>query len=199
MTQINAAAGAAILGLVAAGAASAAPVGGGPFAFTGARLGMSLQAWRASPLPGPADPHIQTACAGDPGVGSSAGLEPTAAERKAGAMVCGYVARYGHALLAQGIRPAADRRPVSVRYVFVKGRLSAIRYTASRDAFDKVTHRLKAAYGSPQAVLRDQVKTEIGKLDRVRMSWAAPSGTAVLTDPADPHLDLAVELRAPAG
>ena len=190
-----------VLALSAAGAASAAPAGGGPFAFTGARLGMSLQAWRALPFPGKADPRAQAACSGDPGMGPDADLQPTATERKAGAVVCGYIVRYGHYVLPQGIRPAADRKPVSVRYVFAGGRLAQIRYRAPRDAFDKVTQRLKAAYGPPAAVLRDQVQTEIGRLDRVRMSWAAPSGSAVLTDPADARLDLAVELssRGPKG
>ena len=186
-----------VLALSAAGAASAAPADGGPFAFTGARLGMSLQAWRALPFPAsPASPRVQAACSNDPGLGRDADLKPDAAQRKAGAVVCGYVVRYGRFVLPQGLRPAAGRKPVTVRYVFVGGRLSQIRYRASRDVFDKVTHRLKAAYGPPHAVVRDQVQTEIGKLDRVRMSWAAPNDMVVLTDPADSRLDLRVELSS---
>lgn len=198
MRQIPTAA-AVVLGLVAAGAVSAAPAGGGPFAFTGARLGMSLQAWRAMPFPGRPTPRVQPICSGDPGAGQDEAIRPMANERRAGALVCSYAVRYGDVVLAQGIRPAPGRRPVMVRYVFEGGRLTDIRYTASRDVFDKVTHRLKIAYGAPREIRRDHVKTEIGKLDRVRMSWAAPSGTAVLTDPADARLDLAVELSAPTG
>jgi hypothetical protein len=185
-----------VLALSTAGAALAAPAGAGPFAFTGARLGMSLQAWRSLPFPGKASPGVRAACSGDPGIGRNAGLEPTAAQRKAGEVVCGYIARYGRYVLAQGIRPAAKRKPVVVHYLFTGGRLTGIRYRTSRDAFDKVAGRLKAAYGPPDAVLRDQVQTELGKLDRVRMSWAAPSGSAVLTDPADARLDLVVELSS---
>ena len=186
----------ALLSLLGAGAASAAPAGGGAFAFTGAHLGMSLGDWRALPFPGGPDRRVQPACTGDAGAGRVALLEPTPAERKSGAVACGYVARYGAVALAQGIRPAKDRSPVQVRYLFVKGRLADIRYRASRDAFDRVTARLKAAYGPPRAVVRDEVSTEIGRLERVHMSWSTPAGSAVLTDPADARLDLAVELSS---
>lgn len=185
-----------VLGLVVAGAAHAAPAGGGAFAFTGARLGMTLESWRALPFPGQPDPHVQAVCSGDPGAGQIPAIRPTAAERRSGARICSYALRYGPDLLPQGLRPAAGRQPAPVSYVFTGGRLSRIRYIASRDAFDLVTQRLKASYGPPRAVLRDTVQTEIGKLDRVHMSWTAPAGTAVLTDPADAKLDLAVELSA---
>lgn len=186
-----------VLGLLAAGAASAAPAGGGPFAFTGAHLGMSLDSWRAMPFPGQKDPRAAPACSGDPGLGAEAELAPTPAQRRAGAVVCGYIARFGRYTLPQGIRPGPGRAPVMVRYVFVDGRLSQIRYQASGDAFDKVTARLQAAYGPPHAVLRDEMKTEIGDIDRVHMTWTSPSGSTVLTDPSDAHLDLAVVLSGP--
>jgi len=186
-----------VLGLIAAGAASAAPASGGPFAFTGAHLGMSLQSWRAMAFPGRHDPRATPACSSDPGLSAEAELAPTPAQRRAGALVCGYVARFGRYTLPQGIRPGPGRAPVMVRYVFLNGRLSQIRYRASRDAFDKVTARLKAAYGPPRAVLRDEMKTEIGDIDRVHMTWTSPSGSTVLTDPADAHLDLAVVLSGP--
>lgn len=184
------------LSLLGAGAASAAPAGGGAFAFTGAHLGMSLADWRALPFPGGPDARVKPACSGEAGTSRIALFDLTPAERKSGAVVCGYVIRYGDVALAQGIRPAKDREPVQVRYVFMNRRLSDIRYRASRDAFDRITARLKAAYGPPRAIVRDQVRTEIGQLQRVHMSWATPVGSAVLTDPADGRLDLAVELSS---
>ncbi|HEY5410731.1 MAG TPA: hypothetical protein VIJ94_08380 [Caulobacteraceae bacterium] len=186
------------LALLAAGTVDAAP-GRAVAPFAGATLGMSLQDWRAAPFPDGPRPHVQAACSNDLGLGQTMALKPTLAERKAGAVVCGYVSRLGRYVLLQGVRPAAKRKPVQVRYVFLAGRLSEIRYRASRDAFDQVTAQLKAAYGPPRAIVRDKMRSTIGNLDRVRMTWAAPFGSAVLTDPADARLDLAVELssRAP--
>jgi hypothetical protein len=183
-----------VLSLLGAGAASAAPAGGGAFAFTGAHLGMSLANWRALRFPGVPQGRAKPACSSDAGVSRVALLAPTPAEHKSGALVCGYVARYGDVVLPEGIRPAKGREPVQVRYVFVNSRLADIRYRAPGSAFDRVTARLKAAYGPPRAIVRDEVRTEIGRLQRVRMSWATPAGSAVLTDPDDPRLEVAVEL-----
>ena len=187
----------AALALLAAGAAGAAPNPSGPFDFTGARLGAGLDQWRSQPFPGRTDPRVRPVCSTDAGAGA-AGLKPTASDLKAGAVVCGWFARYGAYLLPEGLRPAPDRRPVQVRYVFVGGRLAQIRYHASKDAFDKMTARFKAAYGQPHAVVRDSIPTELGRMDRVRMSWSSPSGSVTLTDPDGPRLETAIALSSGA-
>ena len=180
--------------LLAAAAAGAAPAASGPFAFTGAQLGMTLHDWRALPFPAGGASRARPVCSGESEARSIKALRPAAAERKAGAVVCGYFASYGRYQLPEGIRPGAGRKPVQVRYLFVRGRLSQIRYRAPLDTFAKVTARLKAAYGRPAAIVRDRVSTELGDLERVRMTWAAPGRTVVLTDPADAGLGLAVVL-----
>jgi hypothetical protein len=185
--------------LLAAGAPGAAPAADWPFAFAGAPLGTRLQDWRAQPYPGRANPRARPICSTDADAGR-AGLAPSPADSKAGAVVCGWFARYGDAIVPEGLRPQPDRRPVQVRYVFTGGRLAEIRYHAPKDAFDKMTARLKAAYGPPRAVVRDTVSTELGRLDRVRMTWAAGADSVVLTDPDGPHLEAAIAFssRAPS-
>jgi len=205
MNRLSIPATAALLLIMGAAAqATTAPAvqrrpGGGlavPAALSAARLGMSLGEWKALPFPGAPDARVQPVCSNDPGAGRGDFLALSASDRRAGAVVCGYAARYGTFALSEALPLDQRYLATRVRYVFVGGRLAQIRYRASRDAFDDLIAILKSAYGPPRATQRDTMKTSMGRLDRVQMTWSAPTSRAVLTDPADSALDIGVQVSA---
>ena len=158
----------------------------------GARLGLSLEAWRALPWPGAE------------GVGDADCAAPArtqAASPGGGApsvLVCRRVHRYGAYSMADSLPLAGPYQARDPAFVFVDGRLSEVRFKTAADAFNLVTARVDKAYGKPAKIERDAVRLEAGApaVPRVRMTWRNAAGSVVVTDPAaDPNV-LAVDLKA---
>lgn len=172
--------------------------------FGNARLGMSLQAWRALPFPGPANRRVVVACSGDRGAKAPRGPAPGAVEKAPGEEVCAYVARYGpHTVLTQSFEWGKGVLAHAPEYHFVGGRLSRIDFEASIDAFDSIMARLKARYGGPARTLRGDARTSLGPRPKVEEVWDTPSAVIDLTDPTpDPtllSLSLAARTSSAAG
>jgi hypothetical protein len=188
--------GASILIAAAAQAAPPAQI----LEFKGAELGMSLQDWKALPFPGQSLIAVNPVCSDDP-KSARVDMAISPAEKQAGVIACTYV--YG---AADGDGP---RHPVPlddhltadhVLYKFRDGRLASISYQVSVDAFDDIVARLRAEAGAPAVIQRDQVKTAMGeKIPRVRMNWRTPTGSVLLTDPANRQNRLSVTLAAGSG
>ena len=180
------------VGMAAAWAMAGAAQAAAPLAFNGVELGTSKAAWLALKTPASASAHARRACS-DEAAGAAAGL--TAQGLGKGAVVCAVVDTYGRLRLP--VTFTWERRyPMDhVSYVFTAGRLRQIRAVLPADAFDAVVADFKRSYGAPSKDIRDQVKSEIGKLPRATLRWATPAGSIELVDPSTPG-KLSVRLTA---
>lgn len=155
-----------------------------PFAFHGAQLGISLEAWRARPPPGEPSPSVAPRCWTGP--------------READT-VCSYGARFGDYVLPYALPLAGRYRAHGARYRFVRGGLSEIWLHASIDSFSELMARLKRVYGPPTRIERDVATLGEGvRRPRVRIVWSRPRAEVVLVDPSDNATRLEVRLRSPA-
>lgn len=190
-------AGRLVLGLVLAfswGAVIAAPAPDG-LELPGVNLGMTLDAWKALSFPGADPAHVEPVCT-DHSANPEYELVATAADRKAGVVVCAYLGRYGRFTLPQAIVLGPEIQARRLRFTFVKGRLSSIEYRTSVNVYNDLTARLNARYGPTVGVVRDSIKTELGPYPRVRQAWNTPRGRIELTDPVRPVSDMSVRLSA---
>jgi hypothetical protein len=163
------------------------------FAINGAQLGMSLQAWQALPRPGPAPDHVVTKCNW---IGAGVARRSPAAGRR---LECRYVAKYGPNELPVSF-PLSERirirKPV---FEFVGGRLSAVRFRATTNAFSDLMAILHRGYGPPQRIVRDIVRVEGLGLPRVQATWRAAGVTVTLTAPSPNPNRLEVRLGVASG
>lgn len=167
----------------------------GPLGFDGAYLGMSLEAWRRAPFPGTPNPHTAPTCTAGAG-STAAGL--TKASAAATTEVCAYVSRYGSAILTEDVPWTQGLLAKSPRYVFTGGRLTRIDIHVGIDAFDKVMARMKARYGAPSRMVRDNMKTRVGALSRVTVRWKTPAGAIELVDPTADLANMTISFIDPA-
>ncbi|MGA0603806.1 hypothetical protein ACO2Q3_24075 [Caulobacter sp. KR2-114] len=164
----------------------AAPsAGAGPFAevgaFDGARLGMTIAAWKALPLPTTGPTHLARACAQGAG----------------GLVTCRYADVYGAYDLPQAHRLYPARPAWRVRYQFLNGRLAAISLRTSIDAYNDVVSGLTRAYGKPRRTRVDRVAVGPGQSRaRVRTTWARSGAQVELTDPSANPVRLSLRLAA---
>jgi hypothetical protein len=156
---------------------------------------MSRTEWRAMPPPGPIPPHATATCSDDP---DPKGLALTGAEPSQGAVVCGYVDAYGARRLPVTFSFDGAYRLNSLRFWFEDGRLARIGASVSLDGYDALVGDFTRRYGPSQSLVRDTVRTEIGPLPRVVQTWAIPSGSIVIVDPAMPENLIRVTLSAKA-
>lgn len=175
------------------GAAAAAPAPAG-LDFAGMSLGMTLQAWKAAPIPGSPSPGIQPVCSDHP-----IGTGLIAAARQADITVCTYQKRYGRFSLPQAIALGPKVQAKQMRFTFTGGRLTGINYQTSVDVFSDLTARLTKRYGPPAKLVRDNIKTELGSFPRVRETWNTPRGLIQLVDPVPSLGAMSVGLVAKLG
>jgi hypothetical protein len=164
--------------------------------FEATPLGISRADWRTRPPPGAVSSNTKPACSDDPG---GVGLTPTAAERKAHMVICAYVDAYGGRALPVAFAIDKASKLDHLRYGFVGDRLVQIRAEASLDAYDALVGELTHRYGAPGATVRDTVKSEIGALPRVILTWTTPTGSIRLRDPVLPRDKISLEFGAKAG
>lgn len=121
---------------LAAPALAAAPPDG--LEFQGARLGMSLKDWRAVPAPPGAGPDAVPICTDEDRTVRIPGYPLSAEEVRAGAVACSFKARFGRAVLTHSIRIDPNFHATNLAYVFRRGRLDQIRFTAATDAYGDI-------------------------------------------------------------
>jgi hypothetical protein len=154
---------------------------------------MSQDAWKASPPPGPISPHTRALCSTDP---DAARPSPTAAERRAGVVVCAYVDVYGRLSLPVSFALDGAYRLDHLRLWFAGGRLTEIHAGASLAAYNALVADFTKQYGPSTRLVRDNVPTEAGRLPRVTQAWSVPGGSVELIDPVLPADEIGVRLVA---
>jgi hypothetical protein len=153
------------------------------FVFNGARLGMSLEDWRARPFPGSsaAVPNAKPICS-DEALAKPAGLIAST-ETSADSVVCAYLSHYGRYFLNETLPINRKYTAQAVRYVFRNDRLFRIEYQTTADAYDDLASQFDARYGPSIKLVRDTVATANGRYFRVTQTWRTPDLIVDLTDP----------------
>lgn len=167
--------------MVAALGLGAQPAQSAPLGFDGATLGMSLADWKTLTPPADAGVDAQPVCTPQPTPGQVA---------------CAYDSEVGHETLPLQLRLDDRYRARNVAYVFTSGRLTEIRFSTSVDAYSDVVAMLTTRYGPPSRTQRDTIKSEVGRLQRVRQVWRTPAGVVSLADPAPTPTALTVRMDA---
>lgn len=160
-----------------------------PFMMNGVRLGISLEAWRALPRPVDAQGQVVADCQPHAGAAPSA-PRLQSSER----MECRYVGKYGAYELPASFPLRGRYRIRQPVFEFVGGRLAAIRFRTSTDAFSQLMATLRSNYGPPQRVERDTVRVEGVALPRVAARWARDGQIVSLTDPSSSPDQLEVRM-----
>jgi hypothetical protein len=168
----------------------------GPLDFKGVRLGMTLAAWKALPFPGSTSSRARPVCT-DGADAISSGLLPARSDLSAETVVCAYFSQYGRFMLPDPVALGPRIVTRRLRFTFEDGRLSAIEYRTSVNAYDDLAARLNTRYGPSARLTRDSVKTSAGAYPRVRRTWQAPDGQIELIDPVAPYTDLSLRLSVP--
>ncbi len=150
----------------------------------GARLGMTLDAWRSLPYRPAPDSHLTTACTTE--AGSARRLEMAQTPKRPGVLSCSYVARYGRIVLQDAFPLTETFLARTPHYTFIDGQLARIEFHTSVNAFNDLDALFTARFGPPVTTVRDNLNIGHGrKLPRVRREWRN-AGTAVwIVDPSE--------------
>lgn len=165
-----------------------------PIAFKGSTLGMTLQDWRAVPIPLGAGPAPERACSNEHRIAKIPAFHLSAIEVKTGVIACTYVSRFGHQVLAHSIDLDPSFRASNLAFVFTHNRLSEIRFKASIDARSDIIALLTKSYGPPTRTTHNSSWMPWGLIHRVRQSWTTPTGIIMLEDPSDQLTLLSVRM-----
>jgi hypothetical protein len=153
--------------------------------FEGARLGMTIAAWKALPYPGRSKAHVIAACSDDPSAVIRDALTAESGRRRGGAIVCAYITHYGQKVLVQ---PFALTKVYFARtplYEFVGGKLSKIAFRTSIDAFNDLMARLQSRYGPVNQTVRDEVNLRDDlRVPGVKEIWRRSDGMIDIDDPS---------------
>jgi hypothetical protein len=185
-----------VAGLAATRVAAQESPGPKPLSFKGATLGMTLQDWKVLPIPDGAGPAPQRRCSDEGRAVSIPGYPLSVEEVKSGVVACTYVSRFNHDVLPHSIRLDRRFRVHHLAYVFKSGRLAEIRFRASIDAYADLLRRFSSAYGAPTHTVRGRTSSASRKAQRVRQTWATPSGVLTLVSPTSNLIDLSVRMAA---
>ncbi len=155
-----------------------------PLAFKGAQIGMSLQEWRAVPIPPGAGNAPERQCSNEYQVAKLPGVELGADEVKAGVVACTYVQRFGHNVLPESIELDPGFEAQNLTYLFKHGRLYEIRFKASVDAYTHLQSNLTERYGQPVQTVSSPAVASSANGQRRRQTWRAAAGFVTLEDPS---------------
>jgi hypothetical protein len=176
-----------------------------PLSLGAAQLGMTLAAWRALPAPDGAGAGAKAVCSNDAAVRglahdllaqAASSSAASAAQAGAGADVCGYASVAGDYVLPRQVVVDPPWRG-DVRHLFQDGRLAAIRYQTSINAYDALMAKLAPLYGAPTRTRRDRISTSLGRAPRVSQTWVTSDGRVELIDPGPDPARLLVTLSEP--
>jgi hypothetical protein len=168
-----------------------------PLSLDKAQLGMTLAEWRSLAPPEGAGPDASPACSDDPRIATLDHNPLSASFQPSGEETCAYVDLFGHTALPHSIRLDAHYRADNLQYLFNRGRLFEIHFSAPIDAFSDVMTMLERQYGPPTATLRDEVRAPDGRFARVTETWRSARGEIRLVDPSMALTELDVSLVAP--
>ncbi|QUD89520.1 hypothetical protein [Phenylobacterium montanum] len=171
---------AGVAALFEANALAASPSPPAPMLqFDGARLGMTLDQWKALPFPGVAPANLLRVCTPDLASSRAAAAGPSRQ------VECSYATRYGPETLVQSFPLTKRFLARAPHYFFSQNRLVKIEFRTSVDAFDDVVAQFQKQYGAASRTSRDDVRAGDGlALPRVRVLWRLRKGTVEVTDPS---------------
>jgi hypothetical protein len=119
----------------------AAPVPSG-LDFLGSRLGMTLQDWRAVPIPPGAGPNAIRICTDEYKAVRVPGYPLSAQDVRTGVVVCAFKAQFGQDLLTHSVDIDRNASAHQLAYVFRHGQLDEIRFTAAEEAYGDLRRTL---------------------------------------------------------
>lgn len=167
------------------------------WAVGGAHLGMSLAAWKALPRAPGLSARAVPSCSEGTTNADLAGVPRRPESPRRTTIICSYMARYGAMTLTQSVSLTAKYRARDPHFTFTDGRLSAVRFYTSIDAFNALTAKFIKAYGAPSTTIRDKTSFSDGALlPRVQMVWRWEGQSIRLTDPAGQPNQLEVNVSA---
>lgn len=165
--------------------------------FKGAKLGITLEEWKALPFPGnpPSSsplsrnappPVVSAVCAGDPG-SEKAHLYQSNAEAAAGVTLCqyGYILKlrtleaWNSAYIDMGHYQTND-----IIYKFLDGRLYEISITGHDNLAGEMVSGLTAKFGPPTSVVNDTTQNRLGaSFPHTVKTWKNPAAMVRLETP----------------
>jgi hypothetical protein len=152
----------------------------------GSQLGMSLREWRAVPAPPGAGPDAIRVCSDQDKIGPVPGYPLSAREIADGVVVCTFKSRFGHDVETHSIDIGAGFSGDNVVYVFRRGRLDEIRFTASTDAYGHIRNMLGLTGGPsvrPASAPYQNKRPRIWTVDGHKVRVApAPNATELTVD-----------------
>jgi hypothetical protein len=161
------------------------PVASVWYDFKGARLGMSLAEWRASPFPGAGAPMASAECSDT--TGSRVLVDE--ADKRMGVVECRYAAAGAPARIPLGERYGAT----DYDYAFIDGKLFRVTVRAGLEAQGDVNQGLIAKWGQPTSEARETSHNEAGAAVARRIAiWSNPVATIRFEAPDDRLDELAV-------
>jgi len=160
----------------------------------GIHFGMSIDDWKALPIPGERPGMVQPVCSDDQAAANYLGVKTAPAPGQP--VVCGYANRIGSVFLSDNISVLGGYPASALRYRFPASQLAEIDCAAPDNAFTAAHARFDQLYGPSKKLLRDTVRTEVGVRPRVRETWSIPGGTVTMIDPAQPASDLLLQYKA---
>jgi hypothetical protein len=163
--------------------------------FKRARLGMSLEEWRALPVPAQDPPSFSMIKNGPvrPICGTDAPdayqFSAYGAERSAGVLVCGYA--YQETIGSSSPSWDAATIPIGkehgtneVRYKFLDGRLFEISVGGSTYLLSDIVDGLTAKWGQPDRTINDTTQNKAGAtFPHTEQYWENPAATIHLESP----------------
>lgn len=193
---------AAALAVGGGGTGMAAGGSGGPFAFGGAWLGMTLQEWRAMAAPSGVGQTTRKACSTDYRA-DEVGRDPfDATAAPSGVIACAYVSRFGDRDDIHTVDLGRNFQVSALEFAFVHGRLAQISFDAPVDALNDLEGRLDRRYGRPFATSWTNVHVHGGSIRELRLRWRSHAGDVILSSPGPGPTRLSVryfDRRLPAG
>lgn len=154
--------------------------------FLGARLGMTLQDWKAVPTPRGAGPDAVAICTDQDKTVRIPGYPLSAEDVRSGTVVCAYKARFGQDVLRHSVDIDPNFRAHDLAFVFRRGHLDEIRFTAAEEAYGDLrqTLGLRGEAAGPR---------DLGRGLRHIRTWRAP-GARVTIGPGPNPSELTVTL-----
>lgn len=202
---------ATILALISSPGASAPPKKAAAppvyYDFKGAKLGMTIDEWKAVPFPGDLQdnkifslkgesiPVVQPVCQGDTGSDKLL-LFRSSAETAAGVVLCkyGYPRSIGtYQTWSSAFLNVAGFGAQDVDFKFLEGRLYEINITLHSNALPHVLDGLVAKFGQPTSVINDTTQNRMGAtFPHTVKSWINPVASIRLESPYSKIDDLNV-------
>jgi hypothetical protein len=144
-----------------------APIPAVWYDFKGARLGMTMDEWRALPVPAtamPVESPPQIICSNEPANKDKIGLHiyQSDDDEKIGVVECQYFAKQQYLGLRSAYLKVGDGGSDDISYKFLDGKLYSINIQSSDNLLSGILDGLSAKFGPPTSVVNDTTQNKAG-------------------------------------